>query len=100
MYLQVSELKTKNYAIFGLKFKFSLYTANSSWCVRRVAKSQTSSPKGNDRSPEIKQVFSNSSQVSMRFFQFVNGSQLCSPWLDQNLTSIKGCNSVANLQKQ
>ena len=29
---------------------------------------ETSSPKGNDRSPEIKQVFLNSSQVSIRFF--------------------------------
>ena len=27
-----------------------------------------SSPKGNDRSPEIKQVFLNSSQISIRFF--------------------------------
>ena len=36
---------------------------------------QTSSPKGNDRSPE--------SQVSKRFiFQLVKGSLLCSPWLD------------------
>ena len=31
----------------------------------------TSSPKGNDRSPENKQVFSNSSLVSKRFFQLV-----------------------------
>ena len=38
-------------------------------------------------------------QVSKRFFQLVKGSLLCSPWLDQILTSIKGCNSVANLQK-
>ena len=42
---------------------------------------RTSSPKGNDRSPENKQVFSNSSLVSKRFFQLVKGSQLCSPWL-------------------
>ena len=41
----------------------------------------TSSPKGNDRSPENKQVFLNSSLVSKRFFQLVKGSQLCSPWL-------------------
>ena len=60
---------------------------------------QTSSPKGNDRSPDNKQVFLNSSQVSKRFFQLVKGSQLCSPWFDQILMSIKGCNSVANLQK-
>ena len=42
---------------------------------------KTSSPKGNDRSPENKQVFFNSSLVSKRFFQLVKGSQLCSPWL-------------------
>ena len=60
----------------------------------------TSSPKGNDRSPENKDVFFlNSSQVSKRLFQLVKGSQLCSPCLDQILTSIKGRNSVANLQK-
>ena len=34
----------------------------------------TSSPKGNDRSPDNKQVFLNSSQVSKRFFQLVKGS--------------------------
>ena len=43
--------------------------------------------------------FLNSSQVSKRFFQLVKGSQLCSPWLDKILRSIKGRNSVANLQK-
>ena len=48
------------------------------------------SPKGNDRSPDNKQVFLNSSQVSKRFFQLVK---------DQILMSIKGCNSLANLQK-
>ena len=41
----------------------------------------TISPKGNDRSPENKQVFLNSSLESKRFFQLVKGSQLCSPWL-------------------
>ena len=35
---------------------------------------ETSSPKGNDRSPDNKQVFLNSSQVSKRFFQLVKGS--------------------------
>ena len=60
---------------------------------------KTSSPKGNDRSPENKQEFLNSSKVSKRFFQLVKGSQLCSPWLDQILTSIKGRNSVSNLPK-
>ena len=62
---------------------------------------KTSSPKGNDISPENKQVFLNSSQVSKRFFfQLVKGGQLCSPWLDQILTSNKGRNFVANLQKK
>ena len=37
-------------------------------------KIQTSSPKGNDRSPDNKQVFLNNSQVSKRFFQLVKGS--------------------------
>ena len=37
---------------------------------------KTSSPKGNDRSPENKQVFLNSSLVSKKFFQVVKGSQL------------------------
>ena len=45
------------------------------------ANGKTSSPKGNDRSPENKQVFLNSSLVSKSFFQLVKGSQLCSPWL-------------------
>ena len=49
--------------------------------VAPVGKKTTSSPKGNDRSPENKQVFLNSSLVSKRFFQLVKGSQLCSPWL-------------------
>ena len=68
--------------------------------TRRGNVNITSSPKGNDRSPENKQVFLNSSQVSERFFHLVKGSQLCSPWLDKILTSIKGRNSVANLQKK
>ena len=37
-------------------------------------KKKTSSPKGNDRSPDNKQVFLNSSQVSKIFFQLVKGS--------------------------
>ena len=36
--------------------------------------SETSSPKGNDRSPDNKQVFLNRFQVSKRFFQLVKGS--------------------------
>ena len=55
-------------SIFSFLFHFSM-------------KFMTSSPKGNDRSPENKQVFLNSSLVSKRFFQLVKGSQLCSPWL-------------------
>ena len=45
--------------------------------IHLTKKSNTSSPKGNDRSPENKQVFSNSSLVSKRFFQLVKGSKLC-----------------------
>ena len=45
-------------------------------------KNETSSPKGNGRSPES-QVLLNSSQVSKRFFfQLVKDSLLRSPWLD------------------
>ena len=40
----------------------------------RYSHFETSSPKGNDRSPDNKQVFLNSSQVSKRFFQLVKGS--------------------------
>ena len=36
---------------------------------------KTSSAKGNNRSPEIKQVFLNSSQVSMEFFSMADSSQ-------------------------
>ena len=53
--------------------------------MRENQEYKTSSPKGNDRSPENKQVFSNSSLVSKRFFQLVKGSQLCSPWLTKFL---------------
>ena len=60
---------------------------------------QTSGPKGNDRSPENKQVFLNSSLVSKRFFSIVQGQPTLQSMVDQILNSIKGCNSVANLQK-
>ena len=56
---------------------------NSKSTTSLVNVSLTSSPRGNDRSPENKQVFLNSSLVSKRFFQLVKGSQLCSPWLTQ-----------------
>ena len=54
---------------------------HTKFCLDKTVVSETSSPKGNDRSPENKQVFLNSSLVSKRFFQLVKGSQLCSPWL-------------------
>ena len=41
-----------------------------------LARNGTSRPKGNDRSPESKQVFLKSSQVSKIFFQSVKGSYL------------------------
>ena len=43
-------------------------TKNGSYC-----ENETSSPKGNDRSPDNKQVFQNSSQVSKRFFSIGQG---------------------------
>ena len=60
---------------------------------------KTSSPKGNDRSPENKQVCLNSSLVSKRFFSIGQGQPTLQSMVDQILNTIKGCNSVANLQK-
>ena len=59
----------------------------------------TSSPKGNDRSPES-QVFLNSSQVSKSSI-FFNWSKAATPqsMVGPYLTSITGRNSVANLKK-
>ena len=59
----------------------------------------TSSPKGNDRSPENKQVFLNSSLVCKRFFSIGQGQPTLQSMVDQILNSIKRCYSVANLQK-
>ena len=61
---------------------------------------RTSSPKGNDRSPENKIVFLNSSLVSKRFFSIGQGQPTLQSRVDQILNSIKGCYSVANLQKK
>ena len=49
----------------------------------------TSSPKGNDRSPENKQVFLNSSLVSERFFSICQGQPTLQSMVDQILNSIK-----------
>ena len=49
--------------------------------LQKLRHYKTSSPKGNERSPENKQVYLNSFLVSKRFFLLVKGSQLCSPWL-------------------
>ena len=62
-------------------------------------KNVTSSPKGNDRSSENKQVFLNSSLVRKRFFSIGQGQPTLQSMVDQILNSIKRCNSVANLQK-
>ena len=59
----------------------------------------TNSPKGNDRSPENKQVFSNSSQVSKRFFSTGQVQPTLQSMVGQNSDVNKGRNSVANLQK-
>ena len=61
---------------------------------------ETSSPKGNDCSPENKQVFLNSSLVKKRFFSIGQGQPTLQSMVDQILNSIKGCYSVANLQKK
>ena len=62
---------------------------------------KTSSPKGNDRSPENNQVFLNSSLVSKRFFFSIGqGQPTLQSMVDQILNSIKGCYSAANLQKK
>ena len=65
-----------------------------------VAQQKPSSPKGNDRSPENKQIFLNSSIVSKRFFSIGQGQPTLQSMVDQNLNSIKRCNSVAKLQKK
>ena len=59
----------------------------------------TSRPKGNDRSPENKQVFLNSSLVSKIFFSIGQGQPTLQSMVGQILNSIKGCYSVANLPK-
>ena len=59
----------------------------------------TSSPKGNNRSPENKQVFLNSSLVS-KIFSIGQGQPTLQSMVDQILNSIKGCYSVANLKKK
>ena len=60
----------------------------------------TSSPKGNDRSPEKKQVFSNSSQVGLKIFSIGQGQPTPQSMVGQNSDYNKGRNSVANLQKK
>ena len=60
----------------------------------------TSSPKGNNRSPENKQVFLNSSLVSKRFFSIGQGQPTLQSMVEKILNSIKGCYSVANLKKK
>ena len=57
----------------------------------------TSIPKGNDRSPENKQVFSNSSQVK-DFFSIGQGQPTLQSMVGQNSDVNKDRNSVANLQ--
>ena len=63
------------------------------------AQSYNKQPKANDRSPENKQVFLNSSLLSKRLFSIGQGQPTLQSMVDQILNSIKSCNSVANLQK-
>ena len=76
----------------------SLYTVAEP--VQHACNRQTSSPKGNNRSPENKQVFLKSSLVSKRFFSIGQGQPTLQSTVDQILNSIKGCYSVANLKKK
>ena len=73
---------------------------NERHCSSNEQCHETSSPKGNDRSPENKQVFLNSSLVSKRFFSIGQGQPTLQSMVDPILNSIKGCYSVANLQKK
>ena len=62
--------------------------------IRKVPREVlTSSPKGNDRSPENKQVFLNSCLVS-KFFSIGQGQPTLQSMVDQILNSIMGCYSV------
>ena len=67
--------------VSGRNLNSSKLSCMSSLLARMRLNKSSSSPKGNDRSPEKKQVFLNSSPVSKKIFQLVKGSQLCSPWL-------------------
>ena len=60
----------------------------------------TRSPKGNECSPENKQVFLNSSLVSKKQNSIGQGQPTLQSMVDQILNSIKGFYSVANLQKK
>ena len=68
-------------------------------CNQDISSIITSSPKGNDRSPENKQVFSNSSLISKKI-SIGQGQPTLQSMADQILNSIKGRNSVANLKKK
>ena len=58
----------------------------------------TSSPKGNDRSPENKQVFSNNSQAS-KIFSIGQGQPTLQSMVGQSSDVNKGRNSVASLKE-
>ena len=65
-----------------------------------ILQTKTSSQKGNDRSPESQVSILNSSQVSKRFFFSIGKGQFTpQSMVGPFPTSIKGRNSVANLQK-
>ena len=85
LYINISDaqgqITLESVAVSGRNLNSSKLSCMSSLPARMRMIDSTSSPKGNDRSPENKQVFLNSSLVSKRFFQLVKGSQLCSPWL-------------------
>ena len=61
-------------SVSGRNLNSSKLSCMSSLPARMRMIDSTSCPKGNNRSPDNKQVFLNSSQVSKRFFQLVKGS--------------------------
>ena len=71
------------YDFIGTKNEISNFEASLWWVF------QTSSPKGNDRSPESQQVFKNSSEVSKIFFSIGQGQLTPQSKVGPVLTSIE-----------
>ena len=91
------QITLESMMVSGRNLNSSKLSCMSSLPARMRMIESTSSPKGNNRSPENKQVFSNCSLVSKRFFPIGQGQPTLQSMADQILNSIKGRNSVANL---